>query len=132
MKHDYYPIETLPSWIKLNGVSVNSIAFRKLQADDGTDKGSAIVATEVKASGNAASDAVESEVLLRVPSDLVLSFDFVEEYSKSDRQLREVLEAVGDFGRVGLFPHCTPISAEQIPCLWLLRVETDELVLILC
>lgn len=101
MKHDYYPIESLPSWIKLNGVSVNGIAFRKLQADDGTDKGSAIVATEVKTSGNAASNAVESEVILRVPSDLVLSFDFVEEYSKSDRQLREVLEAVGNFGRVG-------------------------------
>lgn len=110
MKHEYYPIETLPSWIKLNGVSVNGIAFRKLQADDGTDKGSAIVGTEVKPTGNAEGSEVEPEVLLRVPTDLVLSFDFVEEYSKSDRQLREVLEAVGDFGRVGLFPHCTPIS----------------------
>ncbi|RDH38538.1 hypothetical protein BDQ94DRAFT_165669 [Aspergillus welwitschiae] len=99
MKHEYYPIETLPSWIKLNGVSVNGIAFRKLQADDGTDKGSAIVGTEVKPTGNAEGSEVEPEVLLRVPTDLVLSFDFVEEYSKSDRQLREVLEAVGDFGR---------------------------------
>ena len=101
MKHDYLPVETLFPWTKLNGIVVNGIAFRKLRADDGTDKGSAIVATEERSGGEPGSDEAQPE-LLQVPSDLVLSQGFVENYAKSDRQLREVLEAVGDFGRVGL------------------------------
>ncbi|PYI06836.1 SET domain protein [Aspergillus sclerotiicarbonarius CBS 121057] len=99
MKHNYLPIETLFPWTKLNGIAVKGIAFRKLRADDGTDKGSAVVATEPRSSEEPGSDQVEPELLLRVPSDLVLSQGFVEDYAKSDRQLREVLEAVGDFGR---------------------------------
>ncbi|PYH99684.1 SET domain protein [Aspergillus ellipticus CBS 707.79] len=94
MKREYLAIETLSPWTKLNGIAVQGIAFRKLRAEDGTDKGSAIVATEERQSGEEAGN-----VLLRVPSDLVLSLGFVEDYAKSDRQLREVLEAVGEFGR---------------------------------
>ncbi|PWY94770.1 SET domain-containing protein [Aspergillus sclerotioniger CBS 115572] len=99
MKHDYLPIETLFPWTKLNGIAVKGIAFRKLRADDGTDKGSAIVATEEQSVQEPRSVDSQPEPLLRVPSDLVLSQSFVDNYAKSDRQLREVLEAVGDFGR---------------------------------
>lgn len=56
-----------------------------------------MLATAEKTSNE--SDA-QPQVLLQVPSDLVLSLDTVHDYSKSDRQLREVLEAVDDFGWV--------------------------------
>lgn len=96
MKREFLPVEALPPWARLNGLSVSDVAFRRLQAEDGTDKGSAIVATEAKGNG----DDVPSDVLLRIPSDLVLSLEAVDGYAKSDRYLREVLEAVGDFGKV--------------------------------
>jgi len=95
MKREFLPVEALPPWARLNGLSVSDVAFRRLQAEDGTDKGSAIVATEAKGNGD-----MPSDVLLRIPSDLVLSLEAVDAYAKSDRYLREVLEAVGDFGKV--------------------------------
>jgi hypothetical protein len=46
------------------------------------------------------SDETEPPILLEIPSDLVLSLETVQNYAKSDRYLHEVLEAVGNFGRV--------------------------------
>ncbi|RHZ54447.1 SET domain-containing protein [Aspergillus thermomutatus] len=94
MRRDYLPIEALPPWTKLNGISLEGIAFRKLHGEDGTDKGSAIVATAEKNGEEA-----EADTLLTVPSELVLTFEFVHNHAKIDRYLREVLDAVGDFGR---------------------------------
>lgn len=95
MKREYVSIESLPAWARLNGVSVSSIAFRRLQSD-GTDKGSAIVAEGKQ-------DSSSKDVLLQIPSDLILSLEAVDTYAKSDRYLREVLEAVGGFGKVLCF-----------------------------
>lgn len=98
MKREYLPLGSLPAWLRLNGVVSNGIAIQQLgSSESGTDKGNAIVATAEKTSQE--SDE-QPQVLLRVPSDLVLSLDAVHDYSKSDRELREVLEAVDDFGRV--------------------------------
>ena len=100
MKREYLPIETLSAWTRLNGISIDGVTFRKLRTEEGIDKGCAIVATGEK--GNQSSETGESdaEALLRVPSDLILSLRLVENHAKSDRYLREVLDAVGDFGRV--------------------------------
>ncbi|GAB1193592.1 hypothetical protein APSETT444_002813 [Aspergillus pseudonomiae] len=100
MKREYLPIETLSAWTRLNGISVDGVTFRKLRTEEGIDKGCAIVATGEK--GNQSSETGESdaEALLRVPSDLILSLRLVENHAKSDRYLREVLDAVGDFGRI--------------------------------
>lgn len=97
MRQQDLPIDTLPAWARLNGVSLSGVVFRRLQADDGTDKGCAVVATEARGDGD---DHSHPEVLISVPSDMVLSLESVSNYAKSDRYLREVLEAVGDFGRV--------------------------------
>ncbi|KAE8153869.1 SET domain-containing protein [Aspergillus avenaceus] len=100
MKRNYLPTETLPSWAKLNGISVDGINFRKLRTEDGIDKGCAIVATEDRSNEQlSGTEEANTEVLLRVPSDMVLSLQMVENHAKSDRYLREVLDAVGDFGR---------------------------------
>lgn len=96
MKREYLPVETLPAWAKLNGISLAGVAFGRLQAEDGTDKGCAIVATEEKINESESNP----EILLKMPSDLVLSLETVHNYAKADGYLREVLEAAGDFGRV--------------------------------
>lgn len=93
MKREYLSIDSLPAWARLNGVSVSGVAFKRLQTDDGTDKGSAIIAAEGKQN-------TSKDVLLQIPSDLILSLEAVNTYAKSDRYLREVLEAVGNFGKV--------------------------------
>lgn len=102
MRRESVPIESLPLWVHLNDVSLSGVEFRRLKDDDGTDKGCAVVATAEKDDEHLESGDTHShpQVLIRVPSDLVLSRESVDNYAKSDRYLREVLEAVGDFGRV--------------------------------
>jgi uncharacterized membrane protein YidH (DUF202 family) len=98
MKREYLPIEALPAWQRLNGIVATGVAFQKLGSDEhGADKGSAIVATEAKSSSE--NDAIP-QILLQIPADLVLSLETVHNHAKSDRYLRDVLEAIGDFGRV--------------------------------
>ncbi|KAJ5682536.1 hypothetical protein N7462_005701 [Penicillium macrosclerotiorum] len=97
MRREYLPLGSLPAWLRLNGVTTNGVAVQGIGSPGKeTDKGNSIVATDVKTSKE--SD-TSPEVLLRVPSDLVLSLDTVHDHSKSDRHLHDVLEAVGDFGR---------------------------------
>ena len=98
MRREYLPLQSLPAWAKLNGISTNGVAFQNLSSTESeADKGNAIVATEEKSSRETDSC---PQVLLQIPRELVLSLEAVQDYSKSDRDLREVLEAVGDFGRV--------------------------------
>jgi hypothetical protein len=99
MKRDYLPVDSLLTWTKLNNITVKGVTFKKIQSD-GIDKGSAIVATEENSQGEDAS----SDYLIRVPSDMVLSQQLVENHAKADRHLKEVLEAVGEFGRVCCVP----------------------------
>lgn len=102
MRRESLPVEALPAWARLNGVALSGVTFRQLQAEDRTDKGYAIVATEEKGTVQGPSEGEDSqpEVLLQIPSDLILSLEAVDNYAKADRYLREVLEAVGDLGRV--------------------------------
>jgi len=96
MKCEHLSIESLPAWARLNGVSVSGVAFKRLQSD-GTDRGSAIIAEGKQDSSS------KDVLLLQIPSDLILSLEAVDTYAKSDRYLREVLEAVGGFGKVLCF-----------------------------
>lgn len=101
MRREYLPLQSLPAWARLNGIVTNGVAFQNLSSTESdTEKGNAIVATENKSSNE--TDSLP-QVLLQIPRDLVLSLDAVHDYSKSDRDLREVLEAVEGFGRVRLF-----------------------------
>lgn len=98
MKREYLPLGSLPTWLRLNGINADGVAIQQLgSSESGADKGNALVATENKSSSERD---VSPAVLLQVPSDLVLSLQTVHDYSKSDRDLREVLEAVGEFGMV--------------------------------
>ncbi|KAL5339880.1 hypothetical protein BJX70DRAFT_362723 [Aspergillus crustosus] len=97
MKRENLPLEALIPFARLYGVSLRGVTFRRLRADDGTDKGGAIVATENRHSED--DESPERDVLLKVPVDMILSLEMVQERSKYDRHLREVLEAVGDVGK---------------------------------
>lgn len=98
MKRECLPIESLPVWLRLNGVSFNGVVVQRLESDElGMDKGFGLVATEEKTSSD---DDTALAILIQVPLDLVLSMESVQNYAKSDHSLREVLDAVGDFGTV--------------------------------
>ncbi|KAL8781981.1 MAG: hypothetical protein Q9213_005765 [Squamulea squamosa] len=90
MRRMYLSNTDLEKWADLNGVRRNGV-----HVDSAVDnKGKRIVAS------------IESErlkedklLLVTVPQHLVLSLDNVWIYAKSDGQLKEVLEAVGDYSR---------------------------------
>lgn len=85
------PIDTLPTWATFHGVSFNGIKFGPLPGLE--DRGSTVIADRELEGGKV-------EPLLVVPKELIISRQNIELLAKSDRHLREVLEATGDFGRV--------------------------------
>lgn len=85
----------LPSEAFLPWAMLNDVHFTRTVPGVVTGRGGALLAKERL---DAASDA--SPVLLRVPRDLILSLERVQEHAKVDKDLREVLESLGDFGRV--------------------------------
>ncbi|CRG89588.1 Trichodiene oxygenase [Talaromyces islandicus] len=80
--------EALPAWASLSGIQLHGVKFAKLE------NGTGIAATE-----DQENSVQEARILMKVPPDMVLSLETVHGYAKSDRYLREVLEALGDFGR---------------------------------
>lgn len=85
------PIDTLPTWATFHGVSFNGIKISPLPGFE--DRGSTVIADRALEGGKAVP-------LLVVPKELIISRQNIELFAKSDRHLREVLEAIGDFGRV--------------------------------
>jgi len=70
--------------VQYNGLSVGVIPSHE-------ERGSAI---------RLASSSSEGKPLMLVPKDLIISKENVYLHAKSDKHLREVLEAVGDLGQV--------------------------------
>jgi hypothetical protein len=85
------PPEAFNPWAQLNGVR-----FHEVKPGHVAGRGSALLAT--KTITNSAEGA---ECLLTVPRDLILSQEQVLVQAKVDRDFRELLESLGDFGRVG-------------------------------
>jgi hypothetical protein len=104
MKRQCLSIESLPAWARLNGIEFPGVAFDRFPHSEGgtLNKGTSVIVKEEKSSAGLTGDQSFPLMLIRVPPDLILSLQSVKSYAKSDRYLREVLEAVGDFGRVRL------------------------------
>jgi hypothetical protein len=83
-------IDTLPTWATFHGVKFNGVKIGPLPGFE--ERGSTVIATRELQGGSV-------EPLLVVPKDLIVSRANIELFTKSDRHLREALEAVGDFGR---------------------------------
>lgn len=88
MHRETLPIDQLGAWIRLNNVKFNGVKITALQGN----RGSGLVTTAERSTDN--------PLLMTVPNDLVLSFETVWVYAKSDKHLRQVLEATGDYSKV--------------------------------
>jgi hypothetical protein len=85
------PIATLPIWATFHGVKFNDVKIGPLPGFE--ERGSTVIAARGLQGGSV-------EPLLVVPKELIISRENIELLARSDRHLREVLEAIGDFGRV--------------------------------
>ncbi|KAK2746471.1 hypothetical protein FQN57_003097 [Myotisia sp. PD_48] len=103
MKRDFLPIETLAAWAKLNSVTLCGVAIKRLQAGSGAEKGTGLVGTSLSEERGlpplAGSDGITPQTIIKVPAELVLSLETVENYAKSDRYLSDVLEAAGPIAK---------------------------------
>ncbi|KAF2748889.1 SET domain-containing protein [Sporormia fimetaria CBS 119925] len=84
------PVEELSAWAAFHGVTFNGVKFGPLPGFE--ERGSAVVATRDLTANR-------EEPLILVPRELILSRQNIEVFAKADKHLREVLDAVGDFGR---------------------------------
>ncbi|KNG45711.1 set domain containing protein [Stemphylium lycopersici] len=84
------PIEALPTWATFHGVRFNNVKVGPLPGYE--ERGSTVIARQKLQGGNV-------EPLLVVPKELIISRQNIALVSKSDHHLRELLEALGDFGR---------------------------------
>ena len=82
---------SLRSWTVIHDIELNNIDIGTLPGLE--SKGSAIKAQ------NALTGPLEKPLMI-VPRELILSLQSVQLHAKSDRHLRDVLDASGDFGRV--------------------------------
>lgn len=81
------PKSSLIPWARLNGCHLNNVVIEAVGG-----KGLAIVAEQTLNH--------DAGALMTVPRELILSKQTVELFAKSDRHLKEVLEALGSFGQV--------------------------------
>ena len=81
-------IDQLCAWARLNNVESNGVKITRLQGS----KGSGLVAT--------AETSIDNPLLMTIPNNLVLSHENVWVYAKSDKHLRQILEATGTYSRV--------------------------------
>lgn len=89
------PVSALPAWAKLCGASFNNV--RVGQLDGLEDRGSTVIAEKSISSDNMGP-------LMVVPRRIILSRERVDEQSKTDVDLKELLESLGDFGKVNKQP----------------------------
>lgn len=81
------PIEDLPAWAHLNGVSFAGVKIANTKG-----KGYGVVCDRDR---NTLEPAPDGPALLTVPHDLVLNAAAVDEYAKEDKHFRQLLDAVG-------------------------------------
>ena len=74
-----------------HGAAFNQVKIGPLPGFE--NRGSAVIATHQLPDGHV-------EPLLVVPKELIISRQNIDLLAKSDRHLRDVLDAIGDFGRV--------------------------------
>lgn len=93
MLHEQLPIEQLTPWAVLNDIELNGVEIcSNILTVEGVSKGGGLLAT---------ADHKSAGILLSIPADLALSRETVLQYAKTDKHLRELVEAMSDFIQVG-------------------------------
>ena len=85
------PVSAFQPWANLNGAVFNGVKVGPLPGYE--DRGSTVIAERDLSGG-------DEDPLMVVPRDLVLSLEGVQNHAKSDKNLQELLDALGDHGRV--------------------------------
>lgn len=93
MLYGNLPIGSLRAWALLNNIELPAARVELDVLDkDGTSKGGGLVADRNVSAG---------DILLKVPGELILSREQVQQCAKVDSTLRELLTAVEVFAKVG-------------------------------
>lgn len=82
------PVSAIHAWVENNGISFNGVTISQLTGD----RGLGVVGDGGNSKGKGP--------LMLVPAGLILSVHNIFIFAKSDQNLREVLEAAGDYSRV--------------------------------
>lgn len=86
MKRGHFSIDSLPAWCILNDVK-----FVDVKVHDIEGRGYGLLAEKDLANENDN----ENCTILKVPRDLILSSQSVEEYAKENKEFRQLLDAAG-------------------------------------
>ncbi|KAF2269870.1 SET domain-containing protein [Lojkania enalia] len=85
----HQPIDALPAWAEFHGVRFNGVRVGPIPGRE--HHGSTVIANRDLAGS-------QEDPLMLVPKELIVSRQNVDLFAMSDQHLREVLQAVGDFG----------------------------------
>ena len=85
------PIDAFSIWAEFHGVKFGAVKIGPLPGFE--HRGSTIIANRSLVGG-------DEEPLMVVPKELIVSRQNIDLIAKSDLHLKELLDAVGDFGRV--------------------------------
>ncbi|TQV94002.1 hypothetical protein V2A60_003848 [Cordyceps javanica] len=80
-------IDSLPTWATLQDVKLQQVAMRRING-----KGYGLVAEDTL---NASEDVNKTSEIIRIPAELVLSGEAIEEYAKVDHHFKELIEKAG-------------------------------------
>ncbi|RYO83120.1 hypothetical protein DL766_004454 [Monosporascus sp. MC13-8B] len=86
MRGGHFPLDVLPAWCLLNDVTFVDAKVQRIEG-----RGYGLVAErELRAENDN-----EALAILKVPRDLVLSSEGIEEYAKENKEFRQLLDAAG-------------------------------------
>lgn len=119
MRYASVSVAQLESWSKLNDSKLLSVKIEPNIIVDGVDRGGGLVATSPHGS---------EDVLVDVANDLILTRERALLEAKTDKHLRELLDALSDFiqvghaeGRISLsVAECYSDPSQSGPCLFAL------------
>lgn len=103
-------VESLPAWARLNDVD-----FVNTNVENVAGKGLGLFTTQSSNSTHKAEDG-KPEILLKIPGDLILSAEAVEDYSKVDQNFRQLLDKVGLQVCLSGIPHTFEYLATETSC----------------
>lgn len=87
---DTLPVEALPGWIRLNGLEFLNCKLGLVE-----DRGIGLVATQELSLEAGDAGLHDDKPLLKVPRDMALSAETIEDFAKIDQNFRHLLDAAG-------------------------------------
>ncbi|KAK3069051.1 hypothetical protein LTR53_012908 [Teratosphaeriaceae sp. CCFEE 6253] len=117
----------LPPQAFLPWAELNNVAFTHVTPGIAEGRGGALLARQHLLEDQS------PQALLTVPQALILSLERIAEHAKVDKDFREVLESLGEFGKVGrlhIVSLCSPIPSTGSTVTMIYSLRSDELQLL--